>query len=382
LSIEGKLYIRLVRDGSGVGSVDIRSTRPLGATRLLIGQSPKHALEVIPRIHHLCGYAQSFAALGAIRQATEINPPEQTLLAQRCLVEAEIIREHGLRILLDWARFLGEAPSPAAKSLARFPAACRQALFGNGPAFAANTFAQPNPDHWRAAVSTMAETVREHIFGMSVDDWPAGYGNDRDRWIDDNATIAARFLHAVRRENAADLGICGIQPLAELADDPLREHLAGPDADDFVARPTWDGQPRENSALPRATPQTSAPGLLNRLLARLDHVAGLVSAMNRSLDAIVDASKAADQEKPTCGGTGLGRADSARGRLYHYAAIDSGRITDYRILAPTEWNFHPQGVVAEGLKTLNWIDESTVRQRAAWFINAIDPCVGFDLELA
>ena len=43
-------------------------------------------------------------------------------------------------------------------------------------------------------------------------------------------------------------------------------------------------------------------------------------------------------------GQGFAAVDSARGRLYHGVRLDAaGRIADYRIVAPTEWNFHPAG---------------------------------------
>ena len=51
-------------------------------------------------------------------------------------------------------------------------------------------------------------------------------------------------------------------------------------------------------------------------------------------------------------GVGLGQVQAARGLLVHRVAIRAGRVADYRILAPTEWNFHPQGAAALGLATL------------------------------
>ena len=43
-------------------------------------------------------------------------------------------------------------------------------------------------------------------------------------------------------------------------------------------------------------------------------------------------------------GEGFAAVNSARGRLYHRLKLDGGgRIVDYAIVAPTEWNFHPDG---------------------------------------
>ena len=48
-------------------------------------------------------------------------------------------------------------------------------------------------------------------------------------------------------------------------------------------------------------------------------------------------------------GTGLGLVESARGCLCHRVAVAAGRVSDYKILAPTEWNFHPEGPLTRGL---------------------------------
>ncbi|WP_319381231.1 hypothetical protein, partial [Thiomicrorhabdus sp.] len=44
--------------------------------------------------------------------------------------------------------------------------------------------------------------------------------------------------------------------------------------------------------------------------------------------------------------------ETARGRLYHLAHVESGKVTDYAICAPTEWNFHPDGVAKQLLNEL------------------------------
>ena len=72
--------------------------------------------------------------------------------------------------------------------------------------------------------------------------------------------------------------------------------------------------------------------------------------------------------------------EAARGRLVHRVEMENGTIGSYRILAPTEWNFHPRGVVAESLATLRG-GRDKVEQQARLLINAIDPCVGYELSL-
>ena len=49
-------------------------------------------------------------------------------------------------------------------------------------------------------------------------------------------------------------------------------------------------------------------------------------------------------------GIGLGWAENARGRLLHLVQLQGGRAALYRIVAPTEWNFHPDGPFAAALR--------------------------------
>ena len=57
--------------------------------------------------------------------------------------------------------------------------------------------------------------------------------------------------------------------------------------------------------------------------------------------------------------------ETARGLLMHEIALDGERIADYCIVAPTEWNFHPQGPLAGWLIGRNAGDRAAVQGLAA-----------------
>jgi Ni,Fe-hydrogenase I large subunit len=67
--------------------------------------------------------------------------------------------------------------------------------------------------------------------------------------------------------------------------------------------------------------------------------------------------------------------------LIHRLVLRQGRVYDYRIVAPTEWNFHPDGVLAQGLLQLRTSDVDSLRRQAHWLTQAVDPCVQFQLTL-
>jgi Ni,Fe-hydrogenase I large subunit len=82
---------------------------------------------------------------------------------------------------------------------------------------------------------------------------------------------------------------------------------------------------------------------------------------------------------PQRDGIGLGRVEAARGSLAHRVEIADGHIRRYQILAPTEWNFHPRGVLAQGLiESGPWhLDERLARL----LVTALDPCVPYQIKM-
>ncbi|HEX5635163.1 MAG TPA: nickel-dependent hydrogenase large subunit, partial [Gemmatimonadales bacterium] len=81
-------------------------------------------------------------------------------------------------------------------------------------------------------------------------------------------------------------------------------------------------------------------------------------------------------------GVGVAAAEMARGVLVHAVALENGRIARYAIVAPTEWNFHPQGaLIAElGGRPVRSADEA--RRAMHYAATTLDPCVALDVELA
>jgi hypothetical protein len=56
-------------------------------------------------------------------------------------------------------------------------------------------------------------------------------------------------------------------------------------------------------------------------------------------------------------------------------------VERYRILAPTEWNFHPQGPLIQGLRGADAHMGETLDKNAGLLISALDPCVGYELNI-
>jgi Ni,Fe-hydrogenase I large subunit len=171
-----------------------------------------------------------------------------------------------------------------------------------------------------------------------------------------------------------------------LAETALMQHLSQQHSDEFSRAPTWHGKTYETSCLNRQqfNPliaelwQRYGNGLLTRLASRLVELATLPNVLRQYSKDLCAASSLNGWQSDS-NNTGLAQIQTSRGLLTHRVQLKNGMISHYQIIAPTEWNFHPKGVVASSLQQLIVKDKSTLRQQAALVINAIDPCVGFEL---
>jgi Ni,Fe-hydrogenase I large subunit len=101
------------------------------------------------------------------------------------------------------------------------------------------------------------------------------------------------------------------------------------------------------------------------------------------LAAPTGAERLAQGALPLDGGAGIAWTEMARGLLVHWVQLEPSptglRVADCRVLAPTEWNFHPRGLLARTLAGLRGADAAAQAARAAV---AFDPCVEFSVDAA
>ncbi len=391
----GRLQIRIGPTGTAIGS-----SRPVGAAKVFVGWRPEETARLLPALFSICATAQSAACVGALEQAQGLAPAPSVSALRRRLVDAETLREHLWRMLLDWPRFLGAEPdAPAMARVMDLHRGLRAArTVGCDPFELGRAAVVPDAESAQEPTAALEALIGQRVFGGSPADWLASV---RDLaalrgWCEQTDSVAARLLNRLLDQDLADLGRAGIGPVPELDSDPslseLDACLGGPGADAFVAQPSWDSEPRETSPLTR---HRAAPlildlssrfgnGILTRLGAQLLEVAriagrGESAAETRPAD--IQHPGPGDSSLPSLApGVGLFQVPAARGLLVHRVRVSGGRVADYRILAPTEWNFHPRGVVTSGLDAIAArLDGAELEPLARLFIAAVDPCVDFDL---
>lgn len=393
----GRLNIALARGRSGL-SCRIDSTRPVTAARVFAGRTPLEVAGLIPMLFSVCARAQSCAGVTALEQALGRPATVAVDRTRRCSVLVERLREHLWRILLDWPALSGADPErETMQEVVRQTKTLFAALDPDGTLFRPDG-ASGRSDRARVdeAADRLDVLVAERLLGMPAADWLRSI--DRrvalDDWAGSAPSVAARLLRDLASEGVGALGQSPVAPLPELADAELIAAMSGPAADDFVARPTWAGEPCETNPFARQCGSpllldlatTQGNGILPRLAAQLREVAlALVE-----LRAEPESTSRTETPLPPCGGgvggegagVGLGRADAARGLLVHLARLDAGRVREYRILAPTEWNCHPRGILARGLAGLPAADEDLLRRWAQLLVISTDPCVAYELTIS
>lgn len=378
----GSLDIQLTPSSGGL-VCRIASTRPVAAASAFVGRSPEETAARLPLLFSICARAQAGACAAAFEQASAMVPSPIIRGRREAAIAAETIREHLWRILLDWPAILGEPPrrddmaavlALSNRILARLDPAGD--LFRAGASTAAGSL--PGLD---ALLADLTDLLTHKVLGVAPERWLSLIGDPSglDRWCRSTDTVAARLLRSLLDSGEALLGQTEIPALPRLSDEDLIARMSAPDWADFVARPTWEGQPCETSPFTRVhllpLIEVYGAGLLVRLAAQLTEVAtGLRRLGGNVSGRAVPAAPSAEGI-----GIGLGRVFAARGLLAHLVRVEDGRVREYRILAPTEWNFHPRGVVARALESLPPGPEARLRRQAELLITAIDPCVAFKL---
>jgi hypothetical protein len=59
---------------------------------------------------------------------------------------------------------------------------------------------------------------------------------------------------------------------------------------------------------------------------------------------------------------------------------DDARVATCHVVAPTEWNFHPDGAMAQVLELMSEVPDAAARRTLAVTMAAYDPCVTFEIE--
>lgn len=359
----GDIHVLLqVQDGHICG-LQVLSTRPDVAGQFLSGRSVAAVRAAVPLMFAVCGVSQSVACELALAAATNGESP--ALLAESsAAVAAESLRETACQVLLRWPGWINERPAAAAVTASR-------AMMAGAS------------HHAESASAAQRQTCALAVFGCSapdwlaLDTWPALW-----RWAAGGGTATARSIAMLRARDCASptlhLAPALLPPPAAAWLAPLARRAL--DEPGFCASPLWQAQAAETGALARLQhdPLLHQPAArpagrtLLRAVARLRELASQLAWQQ-------EGALGSAQLEP---GVGMAWVDTARGLLLHVARVQSGQVLDYRILAPTEWNLHPQGALASALLGAPAPWDAAAVELATRCIATLDPCVAFSVSLS
>jgi len=304
------------------------------------------------------------------------------------LVRMELIREHLWRICLDWPELHGmQAEHALMKQVLLLDKEWEACLNADKQAFVLDGQVKPPLKSKASSIAMKLGTLlKEHIFYMPPKAFYACEGEEQFLlWAQYTQMNAPQLIYSLVQRGWQSAGQAGVHTLPHLELPWLEKVLSSDTADTFMQQPTLDGEPCESTPYARQyqhpllqeMKQKYGVGLLTRFTAILLELAATYLDLEKAL---MQFESKCDVVNHAAEHTGFGVVEAARGRLLHRVVLEDDKVKTYQIVAPTEWNFHPDGVLKHALLSLKG-DETSVEQQARLLIHAMDPCVKFNLEI-
>lgn len=335
------------------------ATRPIAggrpdAARLALGRRGDELPALLAALFTLCAHAHRLTARRAVAAAR--GDDDSATRADLQAMRLATARDQVMRLARDLPLRLG--PVDAVQALADGLASC--------PLWRGET-----PDAQRLAA--LPQWLAGAWLGMPLEVWRARLDDDGLAWVgrwcrhlDTPAAAWWRHLQplasglpvAARPWRVLDDAHCGLRALAQRFAQGRSAFV------DAAATPETGPWTRHHDAH-----RETADNAWMRLVSRLADLARLAAP---------DGDRwLAHGATNTGRGEGLAWTEMARGLLVHWVALDeAGRVRGVRVLAPTDVNFDPHGVLAQALSALP-ANGALVRSRV--LAAAFDPCVDFDV---
>jgi hypothetical protein len=329
---------------------------------MLEGKPLATIYELVGLIYGVCQYAQQSAAQLILNTTYE----QPLAVPSERLLRLEMIKEHIIAVVQHLAPWLAvDLPAGAAAGIGLWMRAGRDV--------------QPE------AVQALKAQVEHQVVALLGQHWrqlaDAGAFESAQQCLDNmqDVPLLARLMALKSHFLMPDLpdtpeNSVYQYPVHELIFEQLLSAKSS-----LVQQPSWYGVALENAPLGRLAWQGDAIASVHpiwlRILAKLVDLAQLTRAflsdgMEKEASAIMGCDVRDD--------LAVSWVETARGRLFHGARINTqGVALDYAIIAPTEWNFHPQGVVACWLSAWQGsaMDAQAFRNQALNLMQIMDPCV-------
>ncbi|MDP2369116.1 nickel-dependent hydrogenase large subunit, partial [Rhodoferax sp.] len=344
-----------LRPGQHPGVIGQRPVLGAGRlARLLAGQRGEQVGHTLTSVFTLCAHAHRRTAALALA-AAQPDPAHAPVASPSVMLYVETARDHLRSIALDWPQ--RQPGTTADKQAMAWLRGCPLPLAtARTPGDAATA--------WQT-LARLRTWLEERILHQPLPRWLSEH-QQPDALADWCRVQAAQLAPARSLANwfAPASALTPETRLLELLDlDPTRQTVqlrqlaqALVDEPDFVQQPSWLGQCAENGPWARLRHRPMQASIRHSAWTRL---------AARWTDLLEIAAASPDTDQPgaipllssgalaLASGQALAWCEMARGLLLHWVQLDGdGAVQDYRVLAPTEWNFHPDGALARAVAAL------------------------------
>lgn len=368
-----------------MGLVRVVSTRTTEAARVLVGRTLEEAFRLLPLLFALCGRAQAEAAHAALDEIAQRPVPNIEARARRAVVAAEAVDQHLRAVLLEWPKASGAEPAMAGYLPLRRAARAVAAHLGpKGFALGLDRcILAPSSAELQSAVRVLDEALEE-LVPLSALEAPT-------RWATAASGPVSGALRSLLDAGFADWGRDAVSASALSSRPQAAAVQAALEEPGFSARPVGPGgqvievgplaAQADNPAIEKVR-RAFGWGLFTRLVARLVDLWARQNELRSLVNDLVDADPTMIDASALryATGVGTGRALTARGPLFHRLAVEAGQVLRWQVVAPTEWNLHPEGAI-QALSGLPVRPKADMRLAAQWWLTALDPCVPFVIEI-
>lgn len=337
--------------------------------RLTQGRRAELLPDLLGSVFALCAPAHRQTARRAVLAACGRGDAEVDRRCDALSIAMHTAREHLQRLAIDWSRLVpgGTRDTETATWLRDAPV-----IVGTAAGVSARDA------QWQKAAAALPRWLETRLFGVVpsvwLERWSAEGGQWLERWCHEHEHPVTRALRAVRVPAQALRWQAPPLQVAAQGEDGWRMLADALAADPgFAARPLWRGAPAETGPWTRQGRPRPVASAWERLGARLADLAQIAEGATLACGAIRLGS-----------GEAIAWSEMSRGLLVHRVRLEAGardpslaRVERMQVLAPTEWNFHPEGGFAQWLAASRAGREIPAVNLAAM---ALDPCLAFTIE--
>ena len=373
--LAGQITVTAEYDGFQITQVSVHSTRPKLVSRILEGKSPEEVMTIVPLLYSLCSTAQTVACVTAIESNQGHQANSDVLRVRNFLLLAETVKELGLRLVQDW---LPDEKVISAPALLKWYSQVQKKFSWSLQLQAQVEDSQRIERDIQFSVSELKALLQNLTAGNELSFKESVYAENRYHPVGNAvARLNQKFEGIHLGESAKPLEL----PEQGASTDYLKQKLC--EDETFCSAPDILGDCAESSVWIRNRQQSmvTEAKALNMHPIALRFLA-LVLELKGMPQRLLYASK---EKLINVLAPGFVAVNIARGTLIHNITLEGdelahSRVASYKVIAPTEWNFHPQGSLVQMLQGVV-VSENLVKPLVEKLILAVDPCVAYQVEV-